>query len=422
MKKYRARIVDKILKQRLEAKGAVLIEGAKWCGKTTTASQIAGSILYMQDPSKKEQNLRMAEIEPSILLEGKTPRLIDEWQLAPSLWDAIRFEVDQRDDFNQFILTGSSVPVDTTAISHTGTGRIARMLMRPMSLYESGDSNGTISLKALFDGNAKKAAKSDLGIRDLAFLICRGGWPKAVGQSERIALQQAYDYYDAVVESDLSATDGIQRNSQKVRKLMRSYSRFVASDARLTNIRADMAANEVDKLNEETIALYINLLRRIFVVEEMPAWSPNLRSKTAIRTSDTRHFVDPSIAVAALGIGPKDLINDLNTFGLLFESLCVRDLRIFADALDGNIYHYRDKSGLECDAIVHLRNGSYGLVEVKIGERDIDEAAQNLILLSRKIDTDRMKQPAFMMILTGTNFAYRREDGVYVVPVGCLKD
>ena len=422
MKKYRARIADKILKERLEAKGAVLIEGAKWCGKTTTATQIAGSILYMQDPSKKEQKLRMAEIEPSILLEGKTPRLVDEWQLAPSLWDAIRFEVDQRDKFNQFILTGSSVPVDTTAISHTGTGRIARMLMRPMSLYESGDSNGTISLKELFDGNVKKAAKSDLGIRDLAFLICRGGWPKAVGQSERIALQQAYDYYDAVVESDLSATDGIQRNSQKVRKLMRSYSRFVASDGRLTNIRADMAANEVDKLNEETIALYINLLRRIFVVEEMPAWSPNLRSKTAIRTSDTRHFVDPSIAVAALGIGPKDLLNDLNTFGLLFESLCVRDLRIFADALDGNIYHYRDKSGLECDAIVHLRNGSYGLVEVKIGERDINEAAQNLILLSRKIDTDRMKQPAFMMILTGTEFAYRREDGVYVVPVGCLKD
>jgi len=422
MKNYRARIADKILKQRLEAKGAVLIEGAKWCGKTTTASQIAGSILYMQDPSKKEQNLRMANIEPSILLEGKTPRLIDEWQLAPSLWDAVRFEVDQRDEFNQFILTGSSVPADPTGISHTGTGRIARMIMRPMSLYESGDSNGTISLRELFDGNVRKAAKSDLGIRDLAFLICRGGWPKAVGQTDRIALRQAYDYFDAVVEADISTADGVQRNSQKVRKLMRSYSRFIATDGKLRSIWADMEANEVDKLNENTIALYINLLRRIFVVEEMPAWSPNLRSKTAIRTSDTRHFVDPSIAVAALGIGPKDLLNDLNTFGLLFESLCVRDLRIFADALDGNLYHYRDKNGLECDAIVHLRNGSYGLVEVKIGERDVDEAARNLILLNRKIDTDRMKQPAFMMVLTGTEFAYRREDGVYVVPIGCLKD
>lgn len=422
MKNYLPRIADKILKVRLEAKGAVLIEGAKWCGKTTTASQIAESIIYMQDPSKKEQNLRMAEIEPSILLEGKTPRLIDEWQLAPSLWDAVRFEVDQRDKFNQFILTGSSVPVDSTAISHTGTGRIARMLMRPMSLYESGDSKGKISLRELFEGNVERTAKSDLGIRDLSFLICRGGWPKAIGQTERVALQQAYDYYDSVVESDLSWADGIQRDPQKVRKLMRSYSRFLASDGKLTNIRSDMAANESDNLHEDTIASYINALRRIFVVEELTAWSPNLRSKAAIRTSDTRHFVDPSIAVAALGIGPEDLLNDLNTMGFLFESMCVRDLRIFADALDGNVYHYRDKYGLECDAIVHLRDGSYGLIEVKLGDRDVDEAVKNLIALSEKIDTDRMKQPAFMMVLTGTEFAYQREDGVYVVPAGCLKD
>lgn len=422
MKNYLPRIADKILKVRLEAKGAVLIEGAKWCGKTTTASQIAESIIYMQDPSKKEQNLRMAEIEPSILLEGKTPRLIDEWQLAPSLWDAVRFEVDQRDKFNQFILTGSSVPVDSTAISHTGTGRIARMLMRPMSLYESGDSKGKISLRELFEGNVERTAKSDLGIRDLSFLICRGGWPKAIGQTERVALQQAYDYYDSVVESDLSWADGIQRDPQKVRKLMRSYSRFLASDGKLTNIRSDMAANESDNLHEDTIASYINALRRIFVVEELTAWSPNLRSKAAIRTSDTRHFVDPSIAVAALGIGPEDLLNDLNTMGFLFESMCVRDLRIFADALDGNVYHYRDKYGLECDAIVHLRDGSYGLIEVKLGDRDVDEAAKNLIALSEKIDTDRMKQPAFMMVLTGTEFAYQREDGVYVVPAGCIKD
>ncbi|NCB42628.1 MAG: ATP-binding protein [Clostridia bacterium] len=422
MKKYIPRVADNILKQRLEAKGAVLIEGAKWCGKTTTASQVAESIIYMQDPAKKEQNLRMAGVEPSILLDGKTPRLIDEWQLAPSLWDAVRFEVDQRDEFNQFILTGSSAPLDSEAISHTGTGRIARMLMRPMSLYESGDSNGTVSLKELFDGNIKKAAKSDLGIRDLAFLICRGGWPKSVNQTERIALQQAYDYFDAVVESDLSSVDGVQRNPQNVRKLMRSYARFLSSAGKLTSIRSDMAANELDNLHEDTIASYINALRRIFVVEELPAWSPNLRSKAAIRTGDTRHYVDPSIAVAALGIGPKDLLNDLNTMGFFFESMCVRDLRIFADALYGNVYHYRDKNGLECDAIVHLRNGSYGLIEVKLGERDIQEAARNLISLSEKIDTDRMKQPAFMMVLTGTEFAYQREDGVLVVPAGCLKD
>jgi uncharacterized protein len=422
MKNYLKRIADQILHDKLESKGAVLIEGSKWCGKTTTATQIAKSILYMQDPVKKKQNLIMAELEPAILLEGATPRLIDEWQLAPQLWDAIRFEVDKRDEFNQFVLTGSSVPFDDMTTSHSGTGRISRMVMRPMTLYESGDSNGSISLLELFRGNKELTAKSKIDFRQITYLICRGGWPKAVGQSEKIALKQAYDYYDAVVESDISFADGVTRDPQRVKLLMCSYSRFIASDGTVANIKKDMSSNDTDSLDEKTIYSYVNALKRIFVVEDLPAWSPNLRSKTAIRTSAKRHFVDPSIAVAALGIGPNDLLNDLNTMGLFFESMCIRDLRVFAEALDGTVYHYRDKSGLECDAVVHLRNGSYALVEVKLGGSGIDEAAQNLLSLKNKIDTDRMKDPSFLMVLTGTEFAYKREDGVYIVPIGCLKD
>jgi predicted AAA+ superfamily ATPase len=422
MKNYRKRIADRILHDKLESKGAVLIEGSKWCGKTTTATQIARSILYMQDPVKKKQNLIMAELEPTILLEGDTPRLIDEWQLAPQLWDAVRFEVDKRDAFNQFVLTGSSVPIGDMATSHSGTGRISRMVMRPMTLYESGDSNGSVSLGELFKENKEITIKSEMDIRQIAYLICRGGWPKALGQSDKIALKQAYDYYDAVVESDISRADGVIRNPQRVKLLMRSYSRFIASDGKIANIRKDMAYNDTDSLDENTIYSYINALKRIFVVEDLPAWSPNLRSKTAIRTSDTRHFVDPSIAVASLGLGPNDLLADLNTMGLFFESMCIRDLRVFAEALDGTVYHYRDKLGLECDAVVHLRNGSYALVEVKLGGSEIDNAVQNLLSLKNKIDTDRMKAPSFLMVLTGTEFGYKREDGVYIVPIACLKD
>ena len=422
MKKYRKRVSDQLLMDKLEAKGAVLIEGAKWCGKTTSAAQLAKSILYMQDPLHKEQNIKMAELDPSLLLTGETPRLIDEWQLAPRLWDAIRFEVDKRDEFKQFILTGSTLPSVDMSSSHSGTGRIARMTMRPMSLFESEDSNGAISLKNMFDSAQAISAQTQVDIQQIAFLICRGGWPKALDQTDKVALRQAYDYYDAVVGSDISAVDGVARNTQRVNLLMRAYSRYSASDAKITSIRADMMANDVDSLSTETIYNYINALKSIFVVEDLPAWSPNLRSRTAIRSSDTRHFVDPSIAVAALGIGPSDLLNDLNTMGLLFESMCIRDLRVYAESLEGKVYHYRDKSGLECDAIVHLRNGSFGLIEVKLGGSEIETAARNLLALSAKIDPARMKAASFMMILTGTGYAYKREDGVYVVPLACLKN
>ena len=422
MKEYRKRIVDDILTRKLEGKGAVLIEGPKWCGKTTTAEQIAASILYMDDPEKKEQNISMSELNPKRLLNGETPRLIDEWQLAPKLWDAIRFEVDHRRELGQFLLTGSAVPVDTKEITHSGTGRFTWLTMRPMSLYESGDSTGDVSLKDLFENNTVDG-ESDMTIDRLAFLACRGGWPQAIDMRDDIALDQARDYYDAVVRSDINRADNIQKNAEKVRRLMRSYARNQGSQVPNTVLARDVSANDEESMSQETVATYLNALRKIFVVEDMPAWNPNLRSKTAIRSSDTRYYVDPSIAAAALGIGPNDLINDLNTFGFIFETLCVRDLRVFADALDGQVYHYRDKDGQECDAVIHLRNGQYGLIEIKLGgDKLIEEGAQSLKKMESKIDTDKMKAPSFLMVLTGIGgYAYRRKDGVCVVPIGCLR-
>lgn len=424
MKKYRKRIADDILKRKLEGKGAILIEGPKWCGKTTTAEQIATSVLYMDDPEKKEQNIAMSEIKPKRLLDGETPRLIDEWQLAPKLWDAIRFEVDHRGELGQFILTGSAVPADTKEITHSGTGRFSWLTMRPMSLYESGDSSGEVSLKELFEGEAELDGISTLNIERLAFLICRGGWPQAVDMRDEIALDQAMDYYDAVVHTDINRADNVQKNPERVRRLMRAYARSQGGQVPNTVLAKDIAANDETPINEETVASYVNALKKIFVVEDMPAWNPNLRSKTAIRSADTRYYIDPSIAVAALGIGPNDLINDLKTFGFLFETLCIRDLRVFADSLNGQVYHYRDKDGQECDAVIHLRNGKYALIEIKLGgDKLIEEGAKSLKAMKAKIDTSEMNEPSFLMVLTGTgDYAYRRHDGVYVVPIGSLKD
>ena len=419
---YRKRLADEVLKDKLEASGAVLVEGAKWCGKTTTSKQIAKSVLYMQEPAQKKQNLLMADTNPSLLLQGNTPRLIDEWQLAPKLWDAVRFEVDQRDDFGQFILTGSAVPPDTSEISHSGTGRISRMLMRPMSLFESGESSGSVSLEGLFNTDYEVSASVESDIEKLAFLICRGGWPKAVGKSIKVALQQAVDYYDAVVNSDISRVDGKERNPERAKLLMRSYSRNIGSQAKFEEIRQDILGNDVDSFSIDTLYDYLNALKKIFVIEDAPAWNPNLRSKTAIRNTDTRYYVDPSIATASMGLGPKDLINDLSTMGLLFENLCVRDLRIYAQSIGGKIYHYRDKSGLECDAVVHLRNGSYGLVEIKLGgDKLIEEGCATLNKFEKIIDTTKMKSPSFKMVLTGVgNYAFKRPDGILVVPVRSL--
>ena len=424
MKEYRARIVDDMLKDKLESKGAVVIEGPKWCGKTTTAMQVAGSILRMDEPSKRETNIQMSEIDPGRLLKGKAPRLIDEWQIAPKLWDAARYEVDTRGEEGQFILTGSAVPIESREITHSGTGRFTWLMMRPMSLFESGDSTGEVSLNQLFENPSVIDGMNNLSIENLAFLICRGGWPHAVGMKEKPALLQAEDYYEAVIKSDINRADGVSKNPERVKRLMRSFARNQGTQISNTMLRDDIISNDTESLNEDTIASYINALKNIFVVEDMPAWNPNLRSKTSIRTSDTRYYVDPSIAVAALGIGPKDLTNDLNTMGLLFETLCVRDLRVYAESIGGNVLHYRDKSGLECDTVIHLKNGRYGLAEIKLGgQKFIEDAAENLKSLSNKIDTSKMPAPSFLMIVIGIGeFAYKREDGIFIVPIGCLKN
>lgn len=421
---YRPRIADRLLQRKLRGKGAVLIEGAKWCGKTTTAERQAKSILYMSSPGQTQQNIQLATLNPLLLLRGDNPRLIDEWQLAPQLWDSIRFEADHRHQLGLFILTGSSVPPDMGRVVHSGTGRFGWIRMRPMSLWESGDSSGQVALSALFDGHHDIAAISTLDLPRVAFLTCRGGWPMAVDMDGDIALDQAFDYLSAVEQRDLHQLDGISRNPARIHRLLRSYARHQGTQAAATVIRADILNNDGDTFDVGTVTSYINALKRIFVIEDVEAWNPNLRSKTAIRASNTHYFTDPSIATAALGMGPADLIADLNTFGLIFETLCVRDLRTYAEALSGTLYHYRDKSGLECDAVVHLRDGRYGLIEVKLGgDKLIDEGAATLLKLSSLIDTAKMPSPSFMMVLTATgSYAYRRPDGVLVVPIGTLRD
>ena len=425
MKQYKNRVIDRLLADKLEAMGAVLIEGPKYCGKTTTGEQQARSVLYMADPEIKDRNLTMASTNIKRLLAGDTPRLIDEWQIAPKLWDAIRFEVDHRGEDGQFMLTGSAAPASTSEIFHSGTGRFGWIKMRTMSLWESGDSTGDVSLGGLFSSENEVDGTSNLEIRRIAFLVCRGGWPKAsLKTNESAALIEAREYVESVCRNDISRVDDVQRNAELTPRLMRSYSRHQGAQVSVATILADIKSNEASDTTEATVASYINALKRIFVIEDMAAWNPNLRSKTAIRSSDTRYFTDPSIAAAALGLGPDDLLDDPNTFGLLFETMAVRDLRVYAEALGGQVYHYRDKNGLECDAIVHLRNGRYGLIEIKLGGDNLIEAgATTLKKLASKIDTDKMKSPSFMMVLTAIGeYAYRRLDGVLVVPIGCLRD
>ena len=420
---YKNRIIDKKIENYLSAFGAICIEGPKWCGKTWTSSYHCKSEIYLGDPSGNFQNRNLAAMSPSLVLEGETPRLIDEWQEVPPLWDAVRHKVDENPAKGQFILTGSSTP-NHKGILHSGAGRIARIKMNTMSLYESGESNGTVSLLELFNNSSKLNGINELTLDDIAFLCCRGGWPRSVSMDKNIALEQAYDYYDAVVNSDISRVDNINRNPERTKNLMRSYARNIGSQASNETLKNDMINNDSFSLDTDTVLSYINALKKIFVVEESLTWNPNLRSKTAIRTSDTRYFIDPSIAVAALGLGPNDLINDLNTFGLIFESLCVRDLRVYAESINGSVYHYRDASDLECDAVIHLRDGSYGLIEIKLGgDKLINEGVESLLKLKNKIDIEKMKNPSFLLVLTATGkYSYKREDGVLVVPIGCLKN
>jgi predicted AAA+ superfamily ATPase len=404
----------------LRAKGAVLIEGPKWCGKTRSAEEIAKSVLYMQDPDTSKANILLAKSKPSLLLDGETPRLLDEWQVAPELWNAVRFAVDKRRANGQFILTGSVIPTRTDDM-HTGTGRIARMKMRTMSLYETQDSTGEISLGALFDEETDMEGKSHLSIEELAFLINRGGWPAVAREkNEKVALAIAGDYLEAVVNEDISKADGVLKNPDRVKALLRSLSRNISSEARTTTILNDLSEHD-QALSQVTIDQYIDALKKIFVIEDLPAWSASLRSKYAIRTTAKRHFTDPSIAASALRATPKRLLADFKTFGFLFESLCIRDLRVYAESVDGSVYHYRDKSGLEIDAVIQLADGRWGAVEIKLAG-EIEYASKNLLELKRKVDTEKMNEPSFLMVLTGTEYAFQMKNGVWVVPLGCLKN
>lgn len=419
---YLKRITDKLLQERLAASGAVLIEGPKWCGKTRTAVEASKSQLFMQDPDKTISYLKAADTKPSLLLQGDVPRLLDEWQTAPVLWDAVRFAVDQRGEPGQFILTGSAVPKDNV-VQHTGTGRISRLLMRPMSLYESLESNGSVSLKELFDGKSDIESFSELTIERIASAIVRGGWPASIGETEQISLQHAIDYVEAIINADVSRVDGVEKNPVRVRALMRSLARNISTMATIKTIHDDIAMGEADEIvSEKTISQYLSALDRIFVTENLPAWNPALRSKTAIRTSPKRQFVDPSIATAVMRLTADRLLDDFNYFGFLFESLCDRDLRIYSEAIDGQVFHYHDSSGLESDAVVSLNDGRWAAIEVKLGSKEIEEAAVHLLELKEKVNTDKMREPTFLMILTGTEIAYRRKDGVFIVPIGCLKD
>ena len=420
-KAYLTRLCDAELTLALQSSGAVLIEGAKWCGKTSTASKAAKSIVYMQDPDNASSYQAIADTKPSLLLKGSVPRLIDEWQVAPVLWDAVRFQVDQRTEPGQFILTGSAVPPENES-AHTGTGRISRLKMRPMSLYESKESSGQISLRALFEGNqVDDGAMSELTIEKIAYVLCRGGWPASIDFKGLPSLRMAMNYVEAIINQDVSRVDGVEKNPERVRLLLRSLARNIATTATYQTIKEDVEATDIS-ISDKTINTYINALRRIFVVEDLPAWKPSLRSKTAIRTTEKRHFVDPSIATAVMRTNPEGVLTDFKYFGFLFESLCTRDIRVYAQANDGDVFHYRDKSGLEADLIVRLHDGRWAAIEVKLGNKQIEEAALNLLALKSKIDEEKMDNAAFLMIITGGLTAYQRNDGIWVVPIGCLKD
>ena len=426
MKKYLDRCIESRLKIKLASSGAVWIKGPKWCGKSTTAERFSKSFIFMQNRKERDQNIALAKNAPDLFLEGETPKLIDEWQVIPFIWDDIRYEIDKRDAFGQFILTGSATPLttkDEMLKQHSGVGRISSLVMRPMSLYESLDSNGSISLSDLFFHECVKPAKCEKTLMDYAQFACRGGWPKSIGEPEEISNEIAKNYYDGLVENDINSVDAVSRDTGKVKAFMRSYARNVSTQCSVETIVADIKEHDNTSISDETVNSYIKAFERLYVIEDIKAWSPNLRSKTTIRTSPTRHFIDPSIACRALGAYKDDLIGDLRTFGLIFEDMAVRDLKIYADKIGGEVYHYRDRNGLESDAIIHLENGKWAAFEIKLCDSErIEEGANNLLRLSNLIDEQKMKKPEFLMVITATKYAYQREDGVWVVPLACLKD
>ena len=419
-KEYLPRLIEEKIQDQMEATGCIVIEGPKWCGKSTTAKRFAKTVVELQMPKTFERYKVFATTSEGRLLEGEKPLMFDEWQKIPELWDYIRHDLDNNGGRGKFLLTGSAKPIEDPN-RHSGAGRMAKIIMRPMSLWESGESSGQISLKDIFAGNHKISGDSKINFEQIAYVICRGGWPEVIGDSEKVALRVASNYYQLLTDDDITDVDKIKRDPERARRILRSYARNISSLASNKTIKLDIARND-SVMDEKTLASYMNALRKLFVIEDVLPWTPFLRSKTTIRAANKRQFVDPSLAAVALGATPNDLLNDMNTFGLLFESLCVRDLRIYADKLNGTVYHYHDTNGLEADAIVHLNNGDWGAVEIKLGGNHINDAAANLLKLKNRIDEVRMKAPKFLMVLTGLNYGYCRPDGVLVVPIGCLKD
>ena len=425
MKSYKPRVADAILAKKMEYIGAVVVEGPKWCGKTTTCKQLAKSVLDLSDPDELERVARLSEINIGRFLDGISPRLIDEWQLIPRFWDAVRSRVDKSDGCGLFMLTGSAVVPEEkrSQIKHSGTGRMSRLKMRPMSLFESGESSGSLSIHRLFDGEPFDVLDGkNLSLDEIAYILCRGGWPKAVERGGEIALEYAKDYVASIAESDISRVDDKPRDPGRVRRLLKSLARLQATQAALPAIRKDIVANDDASLSEQTIADYISALEKIFVVENTHSWSPELRAKTAIRTSATRYFTDPSIATAALGISPGDLLDDIRTFGLFFETLAVRDIRVYAEAFGGFVEHYRDKTGLECDAVIHWPNGDFGLVEIKLGgETLVEEGVHTIRKLQSLLEAKSHRPPKFSMVATAVgDCAYMRTDGIIVAPISSL--
>ncbi len=426
---YKERIIDKELSKQMKVAGAILIRGPKWCGKTTTCKQRAKSYIELQDEDIDMENsnaLKLAELKPSLLLEGEKPRLIDEWQLAPNLWNTVRHSVDEIGKKGQYLLTGSATPNEKENQNlHSGAGRFAFLNMKTMSLYESGDSNGKISLAEILNGNRKiDGITSDITYERMAFLICRGGWPDIFNiEDEDVSLSIAKNYITAVCESDISRIDGISRNTELARLILRAYARLDSTIESNQTLISDVIANN-NNVTDRTINDYLAILKKLYIIDEIPAWNPNIRSKTAIRSTPKKSLVDPSLATAILGISPKELMLDPNTYGLLFENLVDRDLSVYINAIGGTLSHYRDRYGLECDEVAHFDNGKYCLIETKIGsEKSIDEAEKHLLELEKLIkENGRLRKPEFLMIITNTKMAYTTKNGVLVVPIGCLKD
>ncbi|MBN2652513.1 MAG: ATP-binding protein [Spirochaetales bacterium] len=410
------------MNETMQSAGCVVIEGPKWCGKSTEGMRIAKTTIELAKPNIFRQYKLFSDSGDPNLLKGEKPIMFDEWQKIPDLWDYIRSDIDHSGNRGEYILTGSTKPKEDEN-RHSGTGRIKKIIMRPMSLWESKESTGEVSLEDLFNNIETITGKNSHTFDDVAFFLCRGGWPQAVLEKNRKrAVKAPVDYVASLVEEELSEVDEKRRNPARARAILRAYSRNISTPARLSTIQADIEANDA-VLDPRTLDSYLNAFEKLYVIEEIEAWSPKLRSKTTIRTTNSRQTVDPSIAAAAIHATPNDLINDLNTFGLLFESLCIRDLRIYAQRLEGTVFNYRDSNGLEADAIIHLNNGKWAAIEIKLGSNDsIDLAAKNLIKLRAKVDTQRMGEPSFLMIITATQYAYKREDGVLVVPIACLKN